>query len=227
MARAAAAFPAVNAGTYQLLPLLLQGTGTSRPHLTGHLTTALPPTFPRSRSLANNQLNGSLPAAWSSMGRLLSLDLSGNALSGPLPAPWSRQRGLVRLGLARNAFTGGLPREWSAFTTLLTLDLAGNNLSGRQAAAGCRAGWGPVQAAEHMPRLLSRHPAVGSPHFSLPTILPHHLHPHAAFRLSGARCRRPPPSTCPATRWPARCRRPGAAWPACRCCRCRATSCRG
>lgn len=163
VARAGAAFPAVKqvhtSRCHCSCKAQARAAPTSPPNHCPH------PTFPWRRSLANNQLNGSLPAAWSSMGRLLSLDLSGNALSGPLPAPWSRQRGLVRLGLARNAFTGGLPREWSAFTTLLTLDLAGNNLSGRQAAAGCRAGWGPVQAAEHMPRLLSRHPAVGSPHF--------------------------------------------------------------
>lgn len=92
-------------------------------------------TFPGCRSLANNHLNGTLPAAWSSMGHLLSLDLSGNELTGPLPAPWARQRWLVRLGLGRNNFSGGLPREWSSFTSLLTLDLGGNNLTGRQ---GCR-----------------------------------------------------------------------------------------
>lgn len=107
-----------------------RGLPTSRP------SCRPAPTFPRPRSLANNQLNGSLPAAWSSMGRLLSLDLSGNALSGPLPAPWSRQRWLVRLGLARNSLSGGLPREWASLSALLTLDLAGNKLSGRQVASG-------------------------------------------------------------------------------------------
>lgn len=125
-----------------------------------------PPTFPRPRSLANNQFNGSLPAAWSSMGRLLSLDLSGNALSGPLPAPWSRQRWLVRLSLARNSLSGGLPREWASLGALLTLDLAGNKLSGRQAASG-RFVWVGMEA-----RLFSM---PNEKRFS-PSLLPHCVH---------------------------------------------------
>lgn len=90
-----------------------------------------PHSFVFHRSLSGNQLNGTLPVAWSSMGRqLYLLDLSGNSLSGPLPAAWSRQRMLLRLGLARNNLTGPLPREWGRLRSLLQLDLAGNGLTG-------------------------------------------------------------------------------------------------
>jgi hypothetical protein len=43
---------------------------------------------PPHRSFANNRLAGELPASWSSLSKLQSLDLSANSLTGPLPEAW-------------------------------------------------------------------------------------------------------------------------------------------
>lgn len=70
---------------------------------TSTLTGLVPPFPALSRSkLAQNALTGPLPAQWSSLASLASLDASSNYLSGPLPDAWRSLDSLQELRLANN-----------------------------------------------------------------------------------------------------------------------------
>ncbi|KXZ46155.1 hypothetical protein GPECTOR_46g224 [Gonium pectorale] len=122
---------------------------------------SLPPSFSSLTNLANldlqsNNINGTLPAAWSRMTRLNSLMMNNNpglvgslpaswgalsrlftlyigttGLSGTLPDAWSGLVGLFSLDLSASArFTGSVPASWSALRNLVSLDLSSNALTG-------------------------------------------------------------------------------------------------
>ncbi|KAI7838603.1 hypothetical protein COHA_007611 [Chlorella ohadii] len=86
-------------------------------------------------NMQNNQLNGSLPAAYGEEGalpRLLNLVLSNNQLSGTLPAEWGGPGALPALSLLAlgfNRLTGELPAQL-ALPSLLILRLHNNQLTG-------------------------------------------------------------------------------------------------
>lgn len=70
---------------------------------TSTLTSLVPPSPALARSnLAQNALTGPLPAQWSSLTSLASLDASSNYLSGPLPDAWHSLDSLQELHLANN-----------------------------------------------------------------------------------------------------------------------------
>lgn len=60
------------------------------------------PPLPGCSNLAQNALTGPLPAQWSSLSSLASLDASSNYLSGPLPDSWRALDSLQELRLASN-----------------------------------------------------------------------------------------------------------------------------
>lgn len=79
------------------------------------------------------RLQGSLPASWARLSRLVSLILMDNALSGPLPEAWGSKGALPALQslmLSLNAFSGTLPASWAALRGVKTLTVAGNALVG-------------------------------------------------------------------------------------------------
>lgn len=65
-------------------------------------------------NLRNKQLRGTLPASWSQLTQLQTLDLSNNNLTGTLPAQWSTLHDLYDLDLANNRnLRGTVPEAWS------------------------------------------------------------------------------------------------------------------
>lgn len=60
---------------------------------------------------------GTLPAAWSNLPALETLDLSHNLITGSLPKEWSRLLGRAKtIFLARNRLSGSIPQEWGSAT---------------------------------------------------------------------------------------------------------------
>lgn len=80
--------------------------------------------------ISNNNLGGILPSALWGLTELRGLNLSGNELTGTLPAEVNDLTQLVELNLSGNDFTGTLPPELGSFTDLTFLNLANNNFEG-------------------------------------------------------------------------------------------------
>ncbi|PKI52426.1 hypothetical protein CRG98_027179 [Punica granatum] len=80
--------------------------------------------------LSNNQLSGTLPDCWKSLGQLDGINLGNNNLSGQIPTSLCSPP-LTFLGLPDNDFHGILPRCLSNMTSLRVLDLSRNEFSGR------------------------------------------------------------------------------------------------
>ena len=60
-------------------------------------------------------LSGTLPASWSSLTNLNTLQISNNNnITGALPYAWSNMTALRRLQLSGNALAGPLPPAWSS-----------------------------------------------------------------------------------------------------------------
>lgn len=77
-----------------------------------------------------NGLTGTLPASWTKMPDIDTLNFQDNRLTGTLPAAWSRFSDYLDvLKLADNELTGTLPPEWK-YLTLETITLKNNNLRG-------------------------------------------------------------------------------------------------
>ena len=81
-----------------------------------------------SLNIYGNQLEGAIPASWSSLSRLESLILSENKLSGELPAGLSELKSLRHFNIGRNAITGGL-EHLLLIPTLSELNAAENMIS--------------------------------------------------------------------------------------------------
>ena len=81
--------------------------------------------------LAENQLQGYLPAELVNLGNLLILDLYDNQLTGNIPSELGNLYDLVDLNLSFNHLEGSIPPELGTLHNLLFLRLAGNSrLSG-------------------------------------------------------------------------------------------------
>lgn len=101
-------------------------------NLKGSLVTSLQVlTSLKSIHLQQNRLTGTLPPEWGP--RFLDLTecfLSGNLLSGPLPAQWSAMSSLYSLQLDNNFLNETIPNDWSQWRSIQFLDLSSNNLTG-------------------------------------------------------------------------------------------------
>ena len=80
-------------------------------------------------NLYGRLLSGSLPASWSTLTGLTSLDISTNVLTGRLPMEWSNLVGLSLLYLYSNQLTSTIPQEWTALTNLNQAGLDLNDTS--------------------------------------------------------------------------------------------------
>jgi hypothetical protein len=70
-------------------------------------------------SFASNDLNGTLPSAWSALASsnasVNTIDVSGNLLNGSLPSSWAAfLAGSSRIRLQGNYLAGSIPPEWAA-----------------------------------------------------------------------------------------------------------------
>ncbi|KAJ6836741.1 putative leucine-rich repeat receptor-like protein kinase [Iris pallida] len=81
--------------------------------------------------LSGNELYGTIPREFGSLGGLMSLNLSGNHLNGEIPKEVGSMQSLVSLDLSRNDLSGAIPSTMAYLTFLSYLDLSRNNLSGR------------------------------------------------------------------------------------------------
>ena len=87
-------------------------------------------------ALPNNNLRGALPASFTDLTALTSLDLSGNAgLTGSIPAALGSLVALTSLDLSDGGWSGAIPAELGSLTSLTSLDLSGNALTGEAPAA--------------------------------------------------------------------------------------------
>ncbi|KAF8059384.1 HISN4 [Scenedesmus sp. PABB004] len=77
----------------------------------------------------DHRIRGTLPASWSTLAALQSLDLRSQALTGPLPPAWPGMAALRELRLSGNALSGPLPAKLPP--NVLHLDLSHNQLTGR------------------------------------------------------------------------------------------------
>ncbi len=80
--------------------------------------------------LAENRLNGSIPAELGNLSELTELDLGNNQLSGAIPARVGDLTNLTSLVLAENQLSGSIPAQLGRITNLESLLLGGNRLSG-------------------------------------------------------------------------------------------------
>lgn len=114
-------------------------------NLKGSLVTSLQVlTSLKSIHLQQNRLTGTLPPEWGP--RFLDLTecfLSGNLLSGPLPAQWSAMSSLYSLQLDNNFLNETIPNDWSQWRSIQFLDLSSNHLTGTLPVAW--SSWGPVK----------------------------------------------------------------------------------
>lgn len=94
-------------------------------HTTGDITGVV---------LSNNNLNGPVPAAFSMIRTMKTLDLSHNSISGNIPPVFGNMPALVTLDLSFNQLSGSIPANMVNFTfnwpTLKTINLNNNKLSG-------------------------------------------------------------------------------------------------
>lgn len=81
-------------------------------------------------SLAGNNLSGTLPASFTVLSSLQTLDLNTNYLTGTFPASLTVLSSLKLLNLGNNALTGGIPSGIGSLTILENLNLFGNQLTG-------------------------------------------------------------------------------------------------
>ena len=66
-------------------------------------------------------LSGGLPASWSGLSTLTSLDLSSNGLQSSIPDGWSTLSSLTSLDLSGNPnLCGPIPGAWSSIASLVT-----------------------------------------------------------------------------------------------------------
>ena len=87
-------------------------------------------------ALPDNNLRGALPASFTDLTALTSLDLSGNAgLTGTIPAALGSLVALTSLDLSDGGWSGAIPAELGSLTSLASLDLSGNALTGEAPAA--------------------------------------------------------------------------------------------
>ncbi|XAR64618.1 Non-specific serine/threonine protein kinase [Bertholletia excelsa] len=80
--------------------------------------------------LSGNDFSGEIPAAISSLSRLLRLDLSNNNLKGPIPNSLSNLTRLLTLRLQNNELSGAAPKFLDALQNLKELNLSNNELYG-------------------------------------------------------------------------------------------------
>ena len=81
-------------------------------------------------SLANNQLEGSIPTELSDLTNLIRLQLYGNRLKGSIPPEIGNLKNLVFLYLANNQLEGSIPPEIGELTKLEYIELGDNKLTG-------------------------------------------------------------------------------------------------
>jgi hypothetical protein len=77
-----------------------------------------------------NKLQGSLPAAYSSLANLQELLLFENRFSGPLPVEWSALTQLQEFNVYDNALSGSLPASYKALTSLKSVTFSKNMFAG-------------------------------------------------------------------------------------------------
>ncbi|KAH6798355.1 hypothetical protein C2S51_034839 [Perilla frutescens var. frutescens] len=82
-------------------------------------------------SLANNSLNGTIPASLCNAIYLQVLDLSDNHLSGSIPPCLVGRANIGVLNLRRNNISGDIPDAFSHNCSLKTLDISNNKLEGK------------------------------------------------------------------------------------------------
>lgn len=80
-------------------------------------------------------LEGHLPACWSQLELLKTLNLRGTNVSGPLPPEWATLKQLETIDLVQTNVSGTLPPEWHAMGNLERLKLSSPNLTGSLPAA--------------------------------------------------------------------------------------------
>ena len=87
-------------------------------------------------ALPDNNLRGALPASFTDLTALTSLDLSGNAgLTGTIPVALGSLVALTSLDLSDSGWSGAIPAELGSLTSLASLDLSGNAITGEAPAA--------------------------------------------------------------------------------------------
>lgn len=79
-------------------------------------------------NLAENHLEGTLPAEIVELSNLKLLDLHGNQISGAIPSDLGKLKSLEYIDLSFNRLQGSIPLEISELENLLVLALDGNNL---------------------------------------------------------------------------------------------------
>ncbi|XP_062074954.1 receptor-like protein EIX2 [Humulus lupulus] len=86
----------------------------------------------RSIDISSNNLGGKIPETFTSLLKMVSLNLSRNHLTGIIPGNFDKlSSNLESLDLSRNWLTGTIPASFSSLNFLSYLDLSYNNLSGR------------------------------------------------------------------------------------------------
>ncbi len=81
-------------------------------------------------SLANQGLDGTIPAGFGNLSALTTLNLSSNSLTGTIPSEIGNLSSLQSLSLDSNRLTGQIPEELNNLTNLTRWRLAGNNFTG-------------------------------------------------------------------------------------------------
>lgn len=80
---------------------------------------------------SNNSLSGQIPAEFTGLSQLTTLELDGNQFSGKLPSEIISWKSLTSLNLARNQFSGSIPGAIGSLPNLIDLDLSQNQFSGQ------------------------------------------------------------------------------------------------
>ncbi|KAK6140050.1 hypothetical protein DH2020_026185 [Rehmannia glutinosa] len=80
--------------------------------------------------LSGNDFSGEIPPEFSTLHRLLRLDLSNNNLRGPIPTQLSNLSRLLTIHLQNNELSGTIPKFLSSFARLKELNLSNNELYG-------------------------------------------------------------------------------------------------
>ncbi|KAK6140012.1 hypothetical protein DH2020_026228 [Rehmannia glutinosa] len=80
--------------------------------------------------LSGNDFSGEIPPEFSTLHRLLRLDLSNNNLRGPIPTQLSNLSRLLTIHLQNNELSGTIPKFLSSFPHLKELNLSNNELYG-------------------------------------------------------------------------------------------------